>query len=180
MEQIKINDKIIEDYFTDSYLCEGNIKVKDFEGQAGDPICWFDENWKRYPDNYLYKNNLKEIPKGFIFDEKLDDIRAMTEVERIQAGIEKLPKGYKIFSNELVQKTIKEQYKDKNISVEDYSNYQRQIRNGYLMQTDKFMISDFPIDEKSKNKIKNYRQYLRDITQEKEFPDIDIKEPPFK
>ena len=38
----------------------------------------------------------------------------------------------------------------------------RSIRNGYLEQTDKFMIADYPITSTQKTKYKQYRAYLRD------------------
>ena len=38
----------------------------------------------------------------------------------------------------------------------------RSVRNQYLEQTDKFMISDYPITSTQKTKYKQYRAYLRD------------------
>lgn len=40
----------------------------------------------------------------------------------------------------------------------------REVRNGYLQETDIFMIADFPITEEERNQYKAYRQYLRDYT----------------
>lgn len=40
----------------------------------------------------------------------------------------------------------------------------RSIRNGYLADTDKYMLIDFPINEETKQKYIEYRQYLRDYT----------------
>lgn len=40
----------------------------------------------------------------------------------------------------------------------------REIRNDYLLATDKFMISDYPIDEEKRDQYRQYRQYLRDYT----------------
>lgn len=51
----------------------------------------------------------------------------------------------------------------------------RQIRNQYLEQTDKFLsISDYPIDDETKELYKQYRQYLRDIPSNVDFPNIEI------
>lgn len=41
----------------------------------------------------------------------------------------------------------------------------RTIRNNFLLQTDKYFISDFPISPEKKNIILNYRQQLRDLPQ---------------
>lgn len=38
----------------------------------------------------------------------------------------------------------------------------RSIRNQYLEQTDKYMITDYPITSTQKTKYKQYRAYLRD------------------
>ncbi len=46
----------------------------------------------------------------------------------------------------------------------------REQRNKLLSDTDKYMTMDYPISENKKSKIKEYRQALRDITIQKEFP----------
>ena len=38
----------------------------------------------------------------------------------------------------------------------------RAVRNRYLEQTDKFLLSDYPITSTQKTKYKQYRAYLRD------------------
>ena len=40
----------------------------------------------------------------------------------------------------------------------------RAVRNQYLEQTDKYMITDYPITSTQKTKYKQYRTYLRDYT----------------
>lgn len=40
----------------------------------------------------------------------------------------------------------------------------RAVRNGYLTETDKYMIADFPITEEKRERYRTYRQYLRDYT----------------
>ena len=40
----------------------------------------------------------------------------------------------------------------------------RAVRNQYLKQTDKYMITDYPITSTQKAKYKQYRVYLRDYT----------------
>ena len=40
----------------------------------------------------------------------------------------------------------------------------REIRDNALEQTDKYMISDFPITDTDRETMKQYRQYLRDYT----------------
>ncbi len=51
----------------------------------------------------------------------------------------------------------------------------RAERDLILANTDKYMISDFPICEEERQKMISYRQYLRDVPQSKDFPNIEIK-----
>ena len=46
----------------------------------------------------------------------------------------------------------------------------RERRNQLLAETDKYMTLDYPISEEKRDKIKEYRQALRDITTQKKFP----------
>ena len=47
-------------------------------------------------------------------------------------------------------------------SVEEKKVQIRAVRNQYLEQTDKFLLSDYPITSTQKTKYKQYRAYLRD------------------
>lgn len=44
----------------------------------------------------------------------------------------------------------------------------RAVRNSYLVNTDKYMISDFPITDEERAKYRDYRQYLRDYPETEE------------
>lgn len=48
----------------------------------------------------------------------------------------------------------------------------RNKRNCLLNDSDKYMIEDYPISKEDKDKVKTYRQQLRDITNQKSFPDV--------
>ena len=49
-------------------------------------------------------------------------------------------------------------------AIEQRKEQVRQVRNQYLEQTDKFLLSDYPITSTQKTKYKQYRAYLRDYT----------------
>ena len=49
-------------------------------------------------------------------------------------------------------------------STEDKQAQVRAVRNQYLEQTDKFMITDYPITDEERELYKKYREYLRDYT----------------
>ena len=48
--------------------------------------------------------------------------------------------------------------------VEEKEAEVRAVRNQYLEQTDKFMITDYPITDEERELYKQYRVYLRDYT----------------
>lgn len=45
----------------------------------------------------------------------------------------------------------------------------REIRDNLLEQTDKYMISDFPISDEERQQFIAYRKYLRDYTEQKDW-----------
>ena len=49
-------------------------------------------------------------------------------------------------------------------AIEQRKEQVRAVRNQYLEQTDKFLLSDYPITSTQKTKYKQYRAYLRDYT----------------
>lgn len=60
-------------------------------------------------------------------------------------------------------------------SQELLAEEKREERNKLLDATDKYMMSDYPLSKEEKAKYKKYRKYLRDITKDKAFPNIEIK-----
>lgn len=50
----------------------------------------------------------------------------------------------------------------------------RAERNNLLAQTDKFVLSDYPITEEELAQYKAYRQYLRDLPEQAGFPSVEL------
>lgn len=50
----------------------------------------------------------------------------------------------------------------------------RAIRNQYLTDSDKYMIPDFPVSEEERALWIKYREYLRNITKDPNFPNVDV------
>ena len=46
----------------------------------------------------------------------------------------------------------------------------RTIRNAILNETDKYIMSDYPVTDEYRQKIVEYRRFLRDIPNQKGFP----------
>ena len=49
-------------------------------------------------------------------------------------------------------------------NIEDVQKYNKNIRNELLLETDKYVLPDFPITPDNLIIIKDYRQKLRDFT----------------
>lgn len=55
------------------------------------------------------------------------------------------------------------------LAIKQYKKQVRAVRNQYLEQTDKLMITDYPITDEERESYKAYRVYLRDYTLEDEW-----------
>lgn len=84
---------------------------------------------------------------------RYDEIKKVDDVTLVEIndGKSSLPKGE--FLSDTDEKVI--EFRKAQI---------RSKRDSLLQKTDKFMISDYPISEDERQKIKLYREYLRDYT----------------
>lgn len=75
-----------------------------------------------------------------------------------------------------------EEKADKIVEVAKFNKYsdevlaqkKRQDRDNKLDFTDKFMVSDYPISELEREDMKVYRQYLRDLPESENFPNVEV------
>ena len=59
-------------------------------------------------------------------------------------------------------------------TTDELAQEKRAERDALLAQTDKFVLSDYPITEEKLAQYKAYRQYLRDLPEKAEFPNVDV------
>ena len=59
-------------------------------------------------------------------------------------------------------------------TTDELAAQKRLERDNLLAQTDKYMLSDFPITEEKLAQYKAYRQYLRDLPEQAEFPSVEL------
>lgn len=71
--------------------------------------------------------------------------------------------GYKI---EEIETELQAWDFDDEEKQEQRKQQMRAVRNQYLSDTDKYMITDFPVSKTEKANYKLYRQYLRDYTEQ--------------
>lgn len=150
------------------------IIVENWRGSVGETVDFYNKNWQRKSEFELMKEGLIEVPKGFKWNKSRTAIEEMTQVEKIEAGIEKLQENQIIENGEIRNLTNSEMYKKGLLSEETFAAIKRNERDSLLSKTDKYLLPDFPIDEEKLNKIKAYRQYLRDLPQDENFPDVEI------
>ena len=67
-----------------------------------------------------------------------------------------------------------EEYKEPEKTTEELAQEKRAERDNLLAQTDKYMLPDFPITDEERKQYKAYRQYLRDLPEQAEFPNVDV------
>ena len=179
MEYLKIENGIITAHYAGDMTDEDCIPLDgEFWGCVGEPVDWYDEHWKRIDDITLYATGKRPLPNGMRLNDEGTGLVELTEEEMVLAGQKPVPFGRKIEDGRLVDKTRREMWLDGDISTEDYEMSKRMERDRLLSSTDKYMISDFPVDEAYREKIRLYRQELRDITQSADWPDVDIPRVP--
>lgn len=59
-------------------------------------------------------------------------------------------------------------------TIDELSAQKRAERDNLLAQTDKYMLSDFPITDEEREQYKAYRQYLRDLPEQAGFPSVEL------
>lgn len=59
-------------------------------------------------------------------------------------------------------------------TTDELAAQKRAERDALLAQTDKFVLSDYPITEEKLAQYKAYRQYLRDLPEQAGFPNVDV------
>ena len=65
--------------------------------------------------------------------------------------------------------SLKRYFEIKAPSKEKKQYLVKQERNALLADTDKYMLSDFPINDEEREKVVEYRKYLRDYTEGKKW-----------
>ena len=177
------NDEIIEHISTSS-CPDGYIPSQEFNGFIGEPTSYYNDDWSRKSDTELYREGLKEIPKGLKLLEDGSFIEK-TDIEKIQDGEMDMPIGFKFNKDEtnLEQMTLQEQFEDSLITIEEYKTQRRRERDAFFYQQDLTTIIEryeeqkklgLQPNEEQYTKALLYKQYLRDIPQQESFPNEDI------
>lgn len=128
MEYIIIENGKIKNHFISSSknLPTGAVEVKNFYGNVGDPVEYYNKDWTKKSLVELVKEGLKEIPIGFKFNEDSSDFVEMSEIEKYKAGVIEIPLGYKIENDTLVKMTDEELLESGQITLAEYNEVKKQ------------------------------------------------------
>lgn len=176
MEYLIVENGKIKSHRCSRSVPANAIVVENWRGSVGEPVDFYDKNWQRKSEFELMKEGLVEVPKGFKWNKFKTALEEMTKVEKIKEGFEKLQKNQIIENGEIRELTNSEMYKKGLLSEETFAAIKRNERDSLLSNTDKYLLPDFPITEEKLNKVKAYRQYLRNLPQNENFPDVEIAE----
>lgn len=91
--------------------------------------------------------------------------------------VDEVPENWRemtIENGKLVQAFPKIIKQRQQIENEQKAALLREQRDRLLYETDKYMISDYPITEEEREQYRLYRQYLRDLPQTEGFPQTQI------
>lgn len=129
-EYITIENGVITgNYITDGKVPEGAIVVKNWLGVVGDPVAYYDSDWNRKTDVELIAEGIQSMPDGYKWNDTKSEIIEMSQIERIQAGIEKIPMGFKIEGGQLVTMTDEERLASGQMTQAEYT----EIRRGQIL-----------------------------------------------
>ena len=185
-EVLKIeNEKIVSHSIVNREPRKNEIVVNNWQGTVGEPLTFYDENYKRFTDVELIEKGLKEIPKGLkIEDNKLVEmtleekykaglitlnptqkivdnyIVEKTQSERINEGLEELPPQFKKENGEIVPKTMEEMLADGTITQDEYNEYLVLNYKQYLDSTDWVVIKTLELQMKGEKVTHDYSDIL--------------------
>ena len=110
---------------------------------------------------------------AFIEDNKLV---GAGECRQLTAGVDNVEISEEVFRN--IERYVwngTDMVRDPDFEVKRRSAEVRAKRDELLCQTDKYMLADFPVAEDERELYRQYRQYLRDVPEQEDFPDEAIK-----
>ena len=175
-EYMIVKNNIVEAIFCGVVEKGGITLPANHQVRVGEPLAFYNSDYTRKTEVQLIKEKLIELPKGYKIDN--DKLVEMTNDEKIIAGLEQLPSGMKIENGKLVQKSSDEIFNE--MTSEEKENFIRSKRDSLIndviwqverhKQEKELNINTSLTDEEYLSLLK-YIQELRDITNQKGFPE---------
>jgi hypothetical protein len=129
----KQHGNIGEDFFGTSYYGHEKIKVP-FEAiiYPHDLVEFYTSDWVRKSDCQLIDERLISMPEGYVREG--DNLRPMTQEERVLTRLDDPPHGYKVVGGEIVPLTLEEKVDAGEITEEDYNKRVAEDNNAELQR----------------------------------------------
>lgn len=145
------------------------------EVREGESLEFYNDDFTRKSEAELIKLGLSTLPVGYKLNN--DQIVEMTFDDRIIAGLDPLPNYLKIVDGRLVEKTEDEMWLEK--TPDEKASIIRQKRDSLLNEVDTLFLKyqeqvELGIVSENKNyyiALLQYKQALRDIPEQKAFPE---------
>ena len=99
--------------------CYKSIEVP-YEAEifVSDKTSYYTKDWQRKSDCQLIDEGLMQMPEGFIREK--NELRPMTQEERITSGLAQVPSGFKLSGKNIVEMSLQEKLKAGLITKEVY------------------------------------------------------------
>ena len=159
-EVLKIeNEKITGHSIINRELRKNEIVVNNWNGNVGEPLTFYNDDYTRKSDIELMEAGLIDIPQGYEIKEgKLEEIKIETqESEKVE---EELPPQFKKKNSEIVPKTMEEMLADGTITQDDYNEYLVFNYKQYLDMTDWVVIKTLELQMKGEKVVHDYSDIL--------------------
>jgi hypothetical protein len=113
----KFHGDISAELYGTPYYGHEKVKVP-FDAAVApmEPVGFYTPDWKRKPDCCLIDEGLLPMPRGYVRNG--DGLRPMAPEERVIAGLDDPPRGFKVSGGEVVPMTLSEQLKAGQITQE--------------------------------------------------------------
>ena len=173
---------IIKDNIVKAIYCgkadnsENAIKLPvNHQVQVGDNVAFYNEDYTRKSYVELITLGLIDIPVGFKLENNM--LIEMTYVEKVIAGLEAIPSNMKIENGKLIQKNQDEIFNE--MTLEQKENFIRSKRDALINEADILLIKYqeqveigiITANETYRLGLLQYKQALRDIPEQKAFPE---------
>ena len=176
-EYMVINNNIIEAIYCGKADEKENVIIlpENHEVRVGDNIAFYNNDWSRKSDVELMQLGLKDIPAGFKLENNM--LVEMTYIEKVIAGIEEMPANMKIEEGKLLQKSQEELFNE--MTLEQKEIFIRSKRDNLINEADILLIKYqeqvelgiITANETYRLGLLQYKQALRDIPEQKAFPE---------
>ena len=176
-EYMVINNNIIEAIYCGKADEKENVIIlpENHEVRVGDNIAFYNNDWSRKSDVELMQLGLKDIPAGFKLEN--NTLIEMTYVEKVIAGLEVRPSNMKIENGKLVEKSQDEIFNE--MTLEQKGNFIRSKRDNLIIEADILLLKYqeqvelgiITANETYRFGLLQYKQALRDIPEQKAFPE---------